>query len=1800
MKKWKKRVISCVIISSMVISLGGTMIGEAHSKTSLNYEEASSMKKQSEKEKKYKKYLKTVQRKNKQAKFSSAASEKTMIANDYLEFMVDDDGRYTIGNVEGNPDYASDDGEILLFGHSRPGTSFSTVRIKSSGNEVKDLIFCADSNVYDTENKMVTSAMTAQGSFESGETYNFIITQYLEFVTGNRGIDDMVKISYKIENNSSNIQKAGVRIMLDTMLANNDDAPFKVLGHGNVTSELELKRDEVPSSYQVYDNLDKPTTFATGSLYLGDDRIPDKIQFARWDEIFDTLYDYEVGSKEFGDSAVAVYFNPVNIEPTKSTSVCTYYGVNSNLLSEGNAETVDGINGSQYGVLVYDSLSQDYISGAEVTIEDGSVITDENGLAVFDNCGNNNGKNVTVTVRKEGYKKTEVPRSILCGSFTGVGLVSQNIASQEPSVLSAVMQSGITTYDLLTTYVYYDEADGGETANDSIIIRVANAGTANIYRLVQGGNVKYESTDGTFTIPIVTKDKDGNAYVKPRIVGLSAGQDVVLEMVSDGFGVKDTELGIRISAPTFSTTDTQKGSISVGDKLEVKIPDNVPVLGGIAMDFGIVNPLPIKIKAEESGKFRVALGEAVNDSSDKDAWDKFEKSYNDMLDKIEDVSKLEEYAKAFGPANGLIGGPYGAGPVKLECKLVAYGEGIADSNGNLNIELGIIVELKEEKDFTHYFFVGGIPVYINVGEKGEIATQIKGNLVYGDGNFSFVGGDCTINPSFQLRMELGVGVKGAVSVSGEGSAKINWLHRFTNNYNKVWLSAALTGKLKCLMFETKVTLDSPELTIYDSNNRSSELRKAKGYKGTSEDASFELSKRQSDETPVQTDNLGLESMYTDIQEITANGKRYRFYLADDNSRTEVNRTTIAYQEYIDDEWTTPVALSDDGTADFDFDLATDGTDIYIVWENLNRAFDGNVTLSEMIEACQISLCKLNTDTGEVKKLYDASDDQRGDFLPTITITSDQKIKIAWYSNASNDIFGNATETEEDNDSIYYVEIPVNQTNDTVETKHTEIENGHVMSLTAGCLNEEDVIIYALDEDGDFSTEQDISLHKLKEGNAKALTDAAVSTNAKFAVMDGCKTMFYYSAGNVAYTTTGEAEDTAYVFNKEALPSGMSDRFSIISNEDGTNCRILWKYTNEEDEVDIYAVNYQNGKWSKPYFLTKVHGTDVSIPSGCFSDEKISLSYGYINDDSEAVIKTETIQDYTDISLDGVVFNQEDVVSGSDMDFKIQLSNTGLQDVSSVCVEVFQNDSIIKSQNIDTDLEIGETVTCEVSSAFFVPEELEEVSEYKVLVYAEGEKDKMDNEQSISIGYTDVSIEENGRFIAAGNEYIALKVSNQSNFKAQDVRMKVLADSLDGTVIYDKYIGKLEAGAVQIYNININQLSNSRVAYALVSSESKELYSYNNTELLAVNPYLKEVEATTFEFVLKSLEGGQIVIGTDGVYESGAEISIVAKANSGYKFVGWEAESGSFKDASNPETTFVMPGQDVTVIAKFQKDSQSQPSPTNSQNNSGIVIVGPLFTPAPTITPTSEPTEAPTVSPTETPITTPEPTRTPDSVITPDLNGDTDAEVNDSFVKKLKRGSRVTDKKTKAVYKITGTGSNKTVEYVKSTKKNAVSVTIPNAVKLKGKTYKVISVGKNAFRNSKKLKTIKIGKNVKTIGKNAFLGCKMLTNVTIGRNVTMIGANAFSKCSALTIVSIPSKVKKIGTKAFYQCKNLQYIHVKTNKLTLKNIGKDAFSGGYNMPRVKTDKSKWKKYSNIFISRGMSGKALFVINPVKLVI
>lgn len=117
------------------------------------------------------------------------------------------------------------------------------------------------------------------------------------------------------------------------------------------------------------------------------------------------------------------------------------------------------------------------------------------------------------------------------------------------------------------------------------------------------------------------------------------------------------------------------------------------------------------------------------------------------------------------------------------------------------------------------------------------------------------------------------------------------------------------------------------------------------------------------------------------------------------------------------------------------------------------------------------------------------------------------------------------------------------------------------------------------------------------------------------------------------------------------------------------------------------------------------------------------------------------------------------------------------------------------------------------------------------------------------------------------------------------------------------------------------------------------------------------------------------------------------------------------------------------------------------------------------------------------------------------------------------------------YTVTKAGSE--VRFSKANAK-ARAITVPSTIKAKGITYKVTSIGTNAFKNCKKLTKATIEANVKVIKAKAFNNCPKLKAVTIKTALLTkktASKKCFSKVNKRMVIKSPRKVKKSYAKIF---------------------------------------------------------------------
>ena len=242
------------------------------------------------------------------------------IRNEYLSVHLDTD-RHVLYTTGGDPNTATDNNQKLLF----DCTSRALVNV----NGRVSAFYCSTDKKTADGNSLYSSCVINGIKVERfiSFAYNVYTSRY-----------DTVEYKYVMTNQSGSASEVGARLFFDTMLGSNDHAPFRVNGR-NLTTATNYYGDDIPQTWQVFDNLVNPSVVASGTFFYNEADRPDRVQFLNYgkgssDSVWD-CYDNE----SIGDSAVNVYFNPISLAPGESRTVKTYYGLSAFVPSEEPEET---------------------------------------------------------------------------------------------------------------------------------------------------------------------------------------------------------------------------------------------------------------------------------------------------------------------------------------------------------------------------------------------------------------------------------------------------------------------------------------------------------------------------------------------------------------------------------------------------------------------------------------------------------------------------------------------------------------------------------------------------------------------------------------------------------------------------------------------------------------------------------------------------------------------------------------------------------------------------------------------------------------------------------------------------------------------------------------------------------------------------------------------------------------------------------------------------------------------------------------------------------------------------------------------------------------------------------------------------------------------------------------------------------------------------------------------------------------------------------------------------------------------
>ncbi len=255
------------------------------------------------------------------------------VDNGFVEYTVNPgNGRFSIKTVKGTAE-GKDSDSLLLYLKEVPETSFTTFRING-----EDYIY--GNNYGFLGNDGVFTKPPAQEGLNTSSVWTvkgLEITQSINLVTDltNPHLGN-VKVSYRVKNTSGSDIEIGTRILLDTMLGDNDGSPLS-LPFVNQYITTERRLDEIPDYWRSSDKAAYPDIVSYGLLKGWGNVEPDSMIVAHWQGLSRSKWDYtpdptvdfttKRNKYNSADSAVAIYWEPAAIGPGEEKVFETYYGL---------------------------------------------------------------------------------------------------------------------------------------------------------------------------------------------------------------------------------------------------------------------------------------------------------------------------------------------------------------------------------------------------------------------------------------------------------------------------------------------------------------------------------------------------------------------------------------------------------------------------------------------------------------------------------------------------------------------------------------------------------------------------------------------------------------------------------------------------------------------------------------------------------------------------------------------------------------------------------------------------------------------------------------------------------------------------------------------------------------------------------------------------------------------------------------------------------------------------------------------------------------------------------------------------------------------------------------------------------------------------------------------------------------------------------------------------------------------------------------------------------------------------------
>ena len=839
----------------------------------------------------------------------------------------------------------------------------------------------------------------------------------------------------------------------------------------------------------------------------------------------------------------------------------------------------------------------------------------------------------------------------------------------------------------------------------------------------------------------------------------------------------------------------------------------------------------LKIKLNLN-KFLNGVSISRKNSEDAIRWglnipiDKYETGKEMILTKLED--KLREN-EGEGDINGAVGGYIELGYNKntkeyyvRESQVYIYVE--------INVSLGttfevvtpiIVIPLRVEVDVT-----GKLQRDATI--KFEIDENNKSTMHFGGVKYEFTLG---------VEGRVGVGCK-AASVGIYGGIELSVT--IPNPY--VYGNGELGGYIKVLKYQTKKkfigfdnTLLYPKKAKFMAPSYTTMSLYDEGALSPIERTYLE-NRSEWLSTPVRTRSFNTSSVsvlqtnayeYIEPRIITCGDTVMMIYADDIASRSTENMQALVYSIYdpIISVWSEPTQVDSNETFDNDFEVYSDGKDIFVIYSEEKDTVGLSEDLSDVAAVSEITIARYNFNSGKFETQR-ITDDNVYDFGGNISVIDGIPTAV-WVANEENNVFGfNKANTVKMSEFI-----GGNWTTPEIMATGLSV----VTSIDVGTIDAEKYIALTVDADNDFDTENDNYL-MLISGDKKLTeikTANSGNSDAKFVSFEGKSILVWTDAGFVNTLDNNEAK----------ILNGLED-ISVGSEFAYTNCGDNKYLISFKSEQEVYAVYYNGNNWSSCVKVTDIENDlgafDVAYYEGKFIGPYRENSVTYSDEDftSTADLKVAYTQLCGDLTITDLIFDATDLPFGEERTITLEIANNGFVDAKKALIEIKSpSGEIVHYQTIDVNIPSG--VTDYYDTIFTVPSSVE-IGNYVVSAVQDGiiAKDNID-EYEFELWQRNLDVQAEQLTLDGENKLI-VNITNEGYVASANSTLSVGAGvyNQDIAVLGSLEISSIEPGNTDTYIIDLSDDiftddDNDGIVTVWVDADGADSDSTNNYCTMAI-------------------------------------------------------------------------------------------------------------------------------------------------------------------------------------------------------------------------------------------------------------------------------------------------------------------------------------------------------------------------------